>query len=279
MALPRIDTAEDVIGFRWLTPEGRPVRLDELLDLPDAEPIRWLPTHLEALDDVLIDVAGRFGEIIGGGRRPTPAQIGDITTAYRVIDRLCYEYAQAQRRSPLRADQRSGQIIGTAVLMSVLLRSSLDIIGPAPFDGQLDTAADGMIGGHCRFHWVSESERWRGGRWILETTGGQRLPAGLTMLLFDSSGVEKDGALKEHRDALRTVTAAMDDPDAEPMTASGAIDWLLYDWLFAHRDGPDSLAVEIKSGLPTDAKMIVEAAGASALVRSRFDIGLLDVAA
>ena len=45
----------------------------------------------------------------------------------------------------------------------------------------------------------------------------------------------------------------------------------------AHRDGPDSGAVEIRSGHSDDAVMIVRAAGASARVRARFDLGLLDL--
>lgn len=61
--LPRI--VDDPIGFHWATPEGRATRLADLLDLPDADPGRWLPTHLEALDDHLIAMAARFGEVMG----------------------------------------------------------------------------------------------------------------------------------------------------------------------------------------------------------------------
>ena len=60
--LPRINATDDRIGFHWSSPDGRAMRLAEVFGLPDAEADRLLPTHLEALDDVLIDVAGRFGE-------------------------------------------------------------------------------------------------------------------------------------------------------------------------------------------------------------------------
>ncbi|MEZ5096874.1 MAG: hypothetical protein R2731_12595 [Nocardioides sp.] len=106
------------------------------------------------------------------------------------------------------------------------------------------------------------------------TDGAQRLPATLSMLLFDSSGVDKDATLREHRAALRRVSAAVLEPGAEPLAASGAVDWLLFDWLMAHRDGPDSGAVEIRSGQVDDAAMIVAAADASVRVRKRFDPAL-----
>ena len=57
--LPRINATDDRIGFHWSSPDGPAMRLVEVFELPDAEADRLLPTHLEALDDVLIDVAGR----------------------------------------------------------------------------------------------------------------------------------------------------------------------------------------------------------------------------
>jgi len=42
---------------------------------------------------------------------------------------------------------------------------------------------------------------------------------------------------------------------------------LLYDWLLAHRDGPDSGAIEIKSGRLADAAMIVSATTSSKTLR------------
>ena len=67
----------------------------------------------------------------------------------------------------------------------------------------------------------------------------------------------------------------MTDPTVEPMQASGALDWLLFDWIMAHRDGPDSGAVEIRSGKVADADMIVAATAASARIRARFDPALV----
>lgn len=274
--LPRIHATDDRIGFHWLSPDGRPMSLAEVVGLPDAEADRWLPTHLEALDDVLIEVAGRFGEVLGGGRGPRPAEQGPLAEAYRALDRLTHEYAEAHRTSGLPDDVRAGQIIGTAALMSIRTRQSIGLMGPAPFDGSLDVPGPGVVGGKAGLHWVDETADWRGARWLVIADDGRRLPATLSMLLFDSSGVDKDAALTEHREALARVTDAVVGPGVEPMTASGAVDWLLFDWVMAHRESPDSGAVEIKSGRVADARMIVLAAAASAAVRARFDPGLLD---
>jgi hypothetical protein len=48
---------------------------------------------------------------------------------------------------------------------------------------------------------------------------------------------------------------------------AGAIEWLLYDWLMAHRESERSAAIEIRSGRPADAAMIVAAAAALAAAR------------
>ena len=275
--LPRIHATDDRIGFHWLSPDGDPLRLTEVVALPDAEADRWLPTHLEALDDVLIEVAGRFGEVLGGGREPRPDERDDLTDAYRAIDRLSAEYAEAHAASDLPDDVRSGQIVGTAALMSIRTRQSIGLMGPAPFDGELDAPGPGVVGGRAGLHPVDESAPWRGSRWLVVSDDGRRLPATLSMLLFDSSGVDKDATLTEHREALEQVTEAVAAPDAEPLSASGAVDWLLFDWIMAHRESPDSGAVEVPSGRVTDARMIVRAAAASARVRARFDLGLLDL--
>ncbi len=277
MALPRIEATDDRLGFVWRSPTGEATRLAELVVAPGAEAHRWLPTHLEALDDVLIEVAGGFGEVIGGARGPQQGEHLAIRAAYREIDRLSHEYAAAHRVAGLPDDKRAGQIIGTGALMSIRLRFALGMTGPAPFDGELDDPSVGVVGGHARLRWVADNQGWRGARWLVETLDDRRLPATLAMLLFDSSGVEKDAVLTEHRDALEAVTDAVTGVDAEPMVASGAVDWLLFDWVMAHRESPDSGAVEIKSGRIADARMIVAAAEASAVVRSRFDLGLLDL--
>lgn len=274
--LPRINTDPAALGFHWSSAEGRSLRLVDAVALPGAEADRWLPTHLEALDDVLIEVAGRFGEVLGGGRGPRPDEQDDLAAAYRAIDRACEEY-DAARLAPSAAglpdDVRAGQIIGTAALMSIRARQAIGLMGPAPFDGDLDSPGPGVVGGRAGLHWVGEP--WQGGRWLVVSDDGRRLPATLSMLLFDSSGVDKEATLTEHREALERVTVAVVDPAAEPLAASGAVDWLLFDWVMAHRESPDSGAVEIKSGRDSDAVMIVTAAAASARVRARFDLGLL----
>ncbi|CAN5294517.1 hypothetical protein BH09ACT12_BH09ACT12_21870 [soil metagenome] len=273
--LPSIHATDDRIGFPWLSPDGRALELAEVVRLPGAEADRWLPTHLEALDDVLIEVAGRFGEVLGGGRGPRPDEREDLTDAYRAIDRLTHEYAVAHDASGLPDDTRAGQIVGTGALMSIRCRNAVGLMGPAPFDGELDTQGPGVVGGRAGLMWRDEASPWRGARWLVVTDDDRRLPATLAMLLFDSSGVDKDASLTEHRDALTAVTDAVLAPDAEPMTASGAVDWLLFDWGMAHREAADSGAVEIASGKTSDSRMIVRAAGVSARVRARFDVGLL----
>jgi hypothetical protein len=287
VTLPQIAQRDGQFGFHWTSPDGVALRLAELAAAPDAEPDRWLPTHLEALDDLLVDVAARFGEVLGGGRGPHPSEKDDLAAAYRAIDRLSHEYDEAAQslgvrgdvRGGVKGDLRAGQIIGTGALMSIRLRHAIGLTGPAPFDGELDVPGPGVVGGRAGLHWVSPDEPWRGARWLVVTQTGRRLPATVSMLLFDSSGVNKEATLDEHREALDRVTRAVADPSAEPLSASGAVDWLLFDWVMAHRDSPDGGAVEIRSGRTQDAVMIVRAAGASAAVRSRFDQGLLDLPA
>jgi hypothetical protein len=274
--LPRIVASDERLGFHWASPTGELMTLDEIIRLPDAEPDRWLPTHLEALDDLLIEVAGRFGEVLGGARPAAPIDRDDLVTAYVVIDRACREYADAQASSGLPDDLRAGQITGTAALISVRARSALGLTGAAPFDGELDTPVPGTVGGTCDLTWVDPDQPWRGARWIVTTEDGRRLPATLAMMLYDSSGVNKEASLDEHRAALARVTeSAGGTPD--PFTTSAAVDWLLFDWVMAHRDSPDSGAVEITSGKVSDARMIVRAAGASVEVRSRIDPALMYV--
>ncbi len=45
----------------------------------------------------------------------------------------------------------------------------------------------------------------------------------------------------------------------------------------AHRDGPDSAAIEIPKGREADAVLIVDAASAAVTARATFDPGLLTV--
>ncbi|HEY5396998.1 MAG TPA: hypothetical protein VIL16_16555, partial [Trebonia sp.] len=108
--------------------------------------------------------------------------------------------------------------------------------------------ADGQIG----FSWVTPTagrprcptwSRPRPSRpgWCRPTcrrSTTRRYPLTLDTLLR-GSGVEKDGALDEHRAALTTVSALPAADGAgriDPAVLTGAIEWMLYDWLMAHRE-------------------------------------------
>nr|WP_221220657.1 hypothetical protein [Mycolicibacterium sp. BK634] len=276
---PRIIQEEGQIGFYWAAASGRPISLQALV-ADDDEPDRLVATHLEALDDALIIAAGRFGEILGGGRLPADADERDgLLELHRTLDRLCFEYAAALEQSGFSADLRAGKIIGTAALFSIRARLPLDLLGPAPFDGELDDPSIGVVGGFGEFHQVDPDKPWKGGRWLVRTEAGQRFPLTLAMLFFDSSGVNKDAARKEHRDALQALVAASRSADADPLTVTCAVDWLLYDWLMAHRESPDSAEIVFPKGYESDAALVVSAAAASVAARATFDPGLLGLIA
>jgi len=274
---PRIVQSDGQIGFFWTTQSGTPTSLQALVDDPtEDEPDRLVATHLEALDDALIVAAERFGDILGGGRPPaSEAERDELLELHRTLDRLCFEYAAALDSTGLAADVRAGKIIGTAALFSIRARQPLGLLGPAPFDGELDEPALGVVGGYGEFHRVDPDLPWKGGRWVVRTEAGQRLPLTLSMLMFDSSGANKEGARKEHRDALRMVVEASRLPGADPFAVTCALDWLLYDWLMAHRDGPDSAEIVFPKGYEDAAAVVVSAAAASVAARSTFDPGLL----
>lgn len=274
---PRIVQADGQIGFYWATPAGRPTSLQALVAEPDEdEPDRLIATHLEALDDSLIIMAERFGEILGGGRGPADAgERDDLVELHRTCDRLCFEYAAALEKTGVTADLRAGKIIGTAVLFSIRARRPLGLLGPAPFDGELDEPSLGVVGGYGEYQQVDPDKPWKGGRWVVRTDAGQRFPLTLSMMFFDSSGTNKEGARKEHRDALRSVLSAARLPDADPMAVTCALDWLLYDWLMAHRDGPDSAEIVFPKGYEDAAALVVSAAAASVAARATFDPGLV----
>ncbi len=269
MARPRIVQDEGQFGFYWSTSVGDPISLPDLVAIDD-EPDRLLPTHLEALDDALIIATGRLGEVLGGGRRPAGDEQRDLRDLHRALDRLTHEYAAAVGVTGDAVDVRAGQIIGTATLVSVLARQPIGLLGPAPLDGTLDDPTVEVVGGFGDLV-VADAERpWTGARWVVRTTDGRRLPATLSMLLHDSSGVNKDAAVDEHRTALRATIAAADLPTANRLAAACALDWMLYDFLNAHRDGPDSGAIDLGSRTE-DAALIVAAADASVRCRADHD--------
>jgi hypothetical protein len=274
---PRIVQADGQIGFYWATPAGVPTSLQKLVTDPaEDEPDRLVATHLEALDDALIIAAERFGEILGGGRMPADAaERDDLLDLHRNLDRLCFEYASAVESVGLSPDLRAGKIIGTAALFSILARKPLGLLGPAPFDGELDEPSLGVVGGYGEFQQVDPELPWKGGRWVLRAESGQRFPLTLSMVFFDSSGANKDGARKEHRDALASVVAGAKAPGADPLAVTCAVDWLLYDWLMAHRDGPDSAEIVFPKGYESEAALVVSAAASSVAARATFDPGLV----
>ncbi len=272
---PRIVQSDGQIGFFWATPGGRRTSLQALVSV-DEEADRLVATHLEALDDALIIAAERFGEIFGGGRGPANAEErDDLLNLHRTLDRLCFEYAAAAESAGVKPDLRAGKIIGTAALFSIRARQPLGLLGPAPLDDQLDEPSLGVVGGFGEMVQVDPARPWLGGRWVVRTEAGQRFPLTLSMLMFDSSGVNKEAARAEHVQALRSVIAGAQSADADPLAVTCAIDWLLYDWLMAHRDGPDSAEIVFPKGHEADAGVVVAAAATSVTARATFDPGLV----
>lgn len=275
---PRIVQSEGQIGFYWTTSSGVPTTLAALTG-EDDEPQRLVATHLEALDDALIIAAGRFGEILGGGRAPGDAEERDgLLELHRALDRACVDYAAGLRGIDATADVRAGKIVGTAALFSILARQPLGLLGPAPLDGELDVPEVGVVGGFGELVAVDADKPWLGGRWIVRTEGGQRLPLTLSMMMFDSSGVHKEAARAEHIEEMRRVLTAAETAAADPAGVTCALDWLLYDWLMAHRDGPDSAEVVFPKGCEHYAAVIVAAAAASVVARASFDPELIGAA-
>lgn len=270
---PRIVQAEGQTGFYWATPDGVATTLPDLV-VGDEEPDRLVATHLEALDDALIIAAARFGELLGGGRHPDPEERDELVFLHRCLDMLVRDYALAAQLTGIIPDARAGKIIGTAALFSIRARFPVGLLGPAPFDGDLDEPSVGVIGGFGQMVLVDPDKPWKGGRWILKSESGKRYPLTLSTMLFDSSGVNKDAARREHREAIEACVAGAAADDADPFTVACALDWLLYDWLMAHREDGDSAAIQIPKGHDTDAEMIVQAAGASVRARARIDPGL-----
>lgn len=270
---PRIIQGDDQIGFGWTTAAGLPATLTDLI-ASDDEPERLAATHLSALDDAMIDVARRFGQLLGGGRRPSPQERADLAEVYRSLDAACLDYARAIDTVGVVPDARAGGIVGTAVLMSILARQSIDLLGPVPLDGELAEPTLGVVGGYGEMVQVDPARPWKGGRWVVRTETGTQLPLTLSMLLFDSSGTNKDAARTEHCAALRALTSAATQPDADPYDVACALDWLLYDYLMAHRDGPDSAEIVFAKGRDGDAAVVVAAAAASVAARATFDPAL-----
>lgn len=270
---PRIAQADDQVGFYWVTPDGVPTTLPDLV-VSDEEPDRLIPTHLEALDDALIIAAARFGDLLGGGKHPEPDERDGLIVLHRSLDLLVRDYAVAAELIGVVPDVRAGRIVGTATLFSIRARFAVDLLGAAPLDDELDEPSPGVVGGFGQMVQVAPDQPWRGARWVLKAESGHRYPLTLSMMMFDSSGVNKDGARREHRAAIESCIAGATSGDADPFTVACALDWLLYDWLMAHREDADSAAIQIPKGHDSDGAMIVAAAEASVRARARIDPGL-----
>jgi hypothetical protein len=130
-----------------------------------------------------------------------------------------------------------------------------------------------VIGGFGEFHQVDPDRPWKGGRWVVRTEAGQRFP--LTDAVVRQFRVNKEAARVEHRDALQSVVSAARSSDADPLGVTCAVDWLLYDWLMAHREDPDSAEIVFPKGHEGDAALVVSAAAASVAARATFDPGLV----
>ena len=157
--------------------------------------------------------------------------------------------------------------MGTAALLAHRARAETGDLAPEPFDGELDDPSLGVVAGYAELVWVQDEGSIQGARWVIRCEDGRRLPATSDMLLRDSSGVDRELTQDTHRAALASMTSAardlldtVDRSSTDIQTATGALEWLLIDWLFAHRDSPESAAVEIAKGKVTDAIMIVDAA-------------------
>src|SRR5262249_2446105 len=150
----------------------------------------------------------RFGELLGGGKKPDAQERESLLILHRRLDHLCRDYALALELTNMTADVRAGKIIGTAVLFSIRARQPLGLLGAAPLDEELDAPSIGVLSGFGRMCRADPEKPWKGGRWVLESESGQRFPLTLSTLLFDSSGVNKDAALREHREAIESCIAA-----------------------------------------------------------------------
>ena len=170
---PRIVQADGQIGFFWVTPDGAPTTLPDLV-IDDEEPARLVPTHPEALDDALIIAAARFGQILGGGKLPDADERDDLVALHRNLDRLVRDYALAAEITGMIPDVRTGKIIGTATLFSIRARFPVGLLGSAPFDGELDEPSMGVISGFGQMTMVDRRRPWKGGRWVRKAESGER---------------------------------------------------------------------------------------------------------
>ncbi|WP_173153223.1 hypothetical protein [Phytohabitans suffuscus] len=109
-------------GARWCGPVGA-------RSSTRSRPVLASPTRLAALDDALIDAAGRFGRLLGGGDPvTTETRRLDLRELHRALDRLCREYAAAPAVVRTEAELRAGSLPGPGGAMHDL--STVEFTGP-----------------------------------------------------------------------------------------------------------------------------------------------------
>lgn len=260
-----VGVAEPVDGFGWAV-AGEPTTLAHLVGQPELPAPQVLRQHLDAFDQLLMELAGEHGDVLGGGRGPSgDAERDQLSRLAATLERHVADHAAALAVARIPADVVAGQVCGTAALLAYRARLALGTQPPAPLDGELDDPSAGVVSGFSELSEPPADRPWAGCRWVVRTEDGRTLPATLEMLVSYSSGVDREATLDAHRAALVRQTGEV--ADAQPTdrpAAVGALDHLLVDWLMAHRDDPSSVAIEIHAGRLDDAAMIVAAAAAAA---------------
>lgn len=266
---------DPVHGVHWIDGDGATLPLASVVERSDKPAPAVLKAHLDSLDQTMIAVIGDLGEVLGGGREPASGtERANLRTFHLTLDRLVADYVDGLAAARLTADTVSGQVVGTAALVGFRARVPLGLTSPPPLQGKLDDPGVGVVAGYGELVTIGDDEPWRGAQWIVRTDDGRRLPASLTMLMLDSSGVDQQTTLDTHRTALSAATSAADavDNDIDRIaTAAGAVDHLLVDWLMAHRYEPETVAIRIDPDRIDDAWMIVSAASASIRLRRMLD--------
>ena len=264
---------DPVDGFTWQAPGQVTAPLSTVVEADLTAAARRLRQHVDAFDQLLVAVADAHGELLGGARALAGDDRDVLRRIHQTVDRTVLAYVDGLRAAGTAADVLGAQVVGAAVLLGHAARHPLGLVAPPPLAGRFDEPPIGGVSGTTRFA-AAGDEAWRGGHWIIETEDGRRLPAMLTTLLYDSSGVDREDVQDTHRAALRGAIDATDDAVAEidtAATAAGAIDHLLVDWLLAHRYEDGDLAVRVDGGRIDDAWLIVDAAAASVRVRRQLD--------
>ena len=126
-----------------------------------------------------------------------PTNVTNLLELHRTLDRLCFEYAAALRRTGLAVDLRAGKIIGTAALFSIRARQPAGAAGAGPFDGELDEPAPGSSAVTAKVPPVDPDKPWKRALGGADRSRTTFFPLTLSMLMFDSSGPTRR-ARQEH---------------------------------------------------------------------------------